>query len=622
MDISVKKRVFGSVTLAFLLLLAGTARAQDIGKAVERGIGEMVAEELEATYGVVKDPLLAGWVNRVGQRLAAVSGRTNLKYSFKVLDSDEINAVAAPGGFIYVNRGALAFVKSEDELAAVLGHEVGHVAGRHAMKQLNAQLLGALVLAGFQAARAETLREFGSIAGGLAMLKFSRDEENDADRRGLRNAVASGYDGKAMLAFFRRLQTTEKEKPSSLEIYFLNHPPTDERLRRISKEPGTADSAANAAALGDGYASRSLYRKAADAYTRSLQLDPGNADVRHRMAEALLHTPQKQKPSSIDSDARAARLQELAALDEELSAAQQAAEQDVRRLADSQKGMNGELETTARSLASAGGMIRWGDVVQTRQFVRMARSFDQAARAGANLRAARTAAEDTFKALARMRAAMQTAVEQGDGAAAIQAAGLRMVLPQILQDVAAGLQQARRCAGDARSGARTLRETADSLLDSYRLPFGYSSGHFDILDLQVSTAQDSLSNAAGASRRALSSVAHARVEMLVQRINFLTRSLAPDDPAVAGILAHYLGVEPSAVTAMRARLEFGDAALALAQEQVEKARGKKKSAEPLQWENAAVLFNLMANDIERETAPEENIAANERELTRMIDGSG
>src|SRR5579871_6196534 len=231
-----------------LLLLATAVPAKDLGKDIERGLGKMVADELESTYGVVDDPLLAGWVNRMGQQLAAVSGRTDVKYSFKVLDADDINAVSCPGGFVYVNRGTLGFVHSEDELAAVLGHEVGHVAGKHAMKQLNAQLLGTLALIGFQSVHAETLRTVGSLAGGLAMLKFSRDQENDADRRGLHNATAAGYDGKAMLTFFKQMETTEKEKPSSLEVYFLTHPPTPVRVARVEKEPGTQDNEANAVA--------------------------------------------------------------------------------------------------------------------------------------------------------------------------------------------------------------------------------------------------------------------------------------------------------------------------------------------------------------------------------------
>src|SRR5438876_2455184 len=88
-------RLLSGIALS-LLLLAPSARAGDIGKDLERGLGKMVSEEIEHSYGVVDDPLVAGWVNRVGQKLAAVSGRTDVKYQFKVLDSDDVNAVAAP----------------------------------------------------------------------------------------------------------------------------------------------------------------------------------------------------------------------------------------------------------------------------------------------------------------------------------------------------------------------------------------------------------------------------------------------------------------------------------------------------------------------------------------------
>src|SRR5205085_882663 len=139
----------------------------DLGKDLERELGKSVASEIEKEYGVVDDPIVSGWVDRLGKRLASVSGRTDVKYSFKVLDADDVNAVAAPGGFIFVNRGTLRFVKSEDELASVLGHEVGHVAGKHAIKQLGAQVLGTLALLGFQAVHANTLKTVGGIAGGL-----------------------------------------------------------------------------------------------------------------------------------------------------------------------------------------------------------------------------------------------------------------------------------------------------------------------------------------------------------------------------------------------------------------------------------------------------------------------
>src|SRR5204862_3289896 len=124
-----------------------------------------------------------------------------------------------------------------------------------------------------------------------AMLKFGRDEENDADRRGLRNAVATGYDGEAMLAFFRRLQSIEKDKPTKFEVYFLTHPPTEGRIKRVSKEPGTAVTSANEEALAEGLRSRSLFRESADAYRRALESDPDNSNLKARLAEVARLSP-------------------------------------------------------------------------------------------------------------------------------------------------------------------------------------------------------------------------------------------------------------------------------------------------------------------------------------------
>lgn len=615
-----RKRIAFMLAVLFTLPMAAapfTPARGDIGRDIEKGLGKIVSEEIESAYGVVDDPLLAGWVNRVGQRLAAVSGRTDVKYSFKVLDSDEVNATAAPGGYIYVNRGTLRFLRSEDELAAVMGHEVGHVAGKHAMKQLNAQLLGTLALVGFQAMHAETLRTVGGLAGGLAMLKFSRDEENDADRRGLRNATATGYDGTAMLTFFERLESTEKDKPSSLEVYFLTHPPTAERIRRVGQEAGVADNAANAATIGDGYVERSLYRSAVDAYRRSLKTDPGSLAVKQRLADAYLRIPQTIVSPRLLSEAREMKLKQLADFGEELDSARKSADGDLQKLADSQKDLDNELELAARTLTTLSNIVSRRDTLQFRQFLRMARSFDQAAKVGGNLRAARESADSTFVELADLRDSLRGAVERRDGSAAKQVDGLVMTSQNLFKDLGAGLRAARSEGGDARGAAKTLHAAADSLLATYRSPLSVTGGQYNILDLQVSTAQDSFRDSVDKSRKALAQVSQARLDAALYRINFLARSVPPDDESVAGIVAHYLGAQPSDVIAMRRKLELGDAARAVAQEQiiqywVAKQRTKKdaKAAakeidfkDPkmrIQPENASVLFDLMANDIARE----------------------
>jgi Zn-dependent protease with chaperone function len=615
-----RKRIALTLSVVFALPIAAAPEATargDIGRDIEKGLGKVVADDIESTYGVVDDPLLAGWVNRVGQRLAAVSGRTDVKYSFKVLDSDEVNATAAPGGYIFVNRGTLRFVHSEDELAAVMGHEVGHVAGKHAMKQLNAQILGTLALLGFKAIHAETLRMVGGMAGGLAMLKFSRDEENDADRRGLKNATATGYDGSAMLTFFERLQSTEKDKPSKLEVYFLTHPPTAERIRRVGQEAGTADNAANAAAIGDGFAERSLYRSAVDAYRRSLKGDPTNVLVKQRLADAFLRAPETTNPPVLSADSCGAKQQQLARFSEELDSVRKNCDSDLKKLADSQKDLEHELELSAQSLSSVSNVISSRDTARFQQFMRMARSFDQATKAGGNLRAARDSAESTFAELGTLRDSLQRALDRRDGSAARQVDALSMTAQNLFKDLSGGLKTAREEGGNARGAASTLHAAADSLLNTYRSPLSLTGGQYNILDLQVSTARDSFSDAVTKSRKALAQVSQARLDAALYRLNFLTRSLPADDEAVAGIVAHYLGAQPAEVISMRRKLDLGDAARAVAQEQIiqywtAKQRAKKDPkaaakdidlADPkmrIQPENASVLFDLMANDISRE----------------------
>jgi hypothetical protein len=321
--------------------------------------------------------------------------------------------------------------------------------------------------------------------------------------------------------------------------------------------------------------------------------------------------------------AKADAIGQLDPLTREIADIEQKANEDRRGLSNAQKSTDADLEAAAQSLSSASQYIYRRDSPQYRELVRMARSFDRAVRVGANLRAARDLSDETLSDLSQLVRRTREHIEAGDGAAADQARSLSFVGHSILSDVAEGLKQAKSRAGDAKDGARTLRNAADSLYASFRTPFGYSSGQFDLLGLQVGNAQDSLTDAVGSTRRALGLIARARVHALIARINDATRSVRPDDMAISGVIAHYLGIEAQAVAAMRPRLAFGDVTLALADEQIEAAKSSKKHAsdsvvrtaalsekpsvkdkEGLKWENAAVLFNMIANDIERETAKE------------------
>ncbi len=193
--------------------------------------------------GLFQDDQLQGYVNTVGQRIASFSHRPHLRYEFNVVNSSEVNAYALPGGKISITRGLLTLLESEDQLAAVLGHEVGHVAARHSAAQISRTLLAQTIIAGVGAAmagrdaRSRDLYYLGSsFAATLLLLKYSRDQERQADLLGLEYMTRAGYNPVAMLQVMEILQRTAKRKPSRLEALFQSHPLTEERIERIRAE--------------------------------------------------------------------------------------------------------------------------------------------------------------------------------------------------------------------------------------------------------------------------------------------------------------------------------------------------------------------------------------------------
>ena len=184
------------------------------------------------------------YVRRIGERLATSSHRPNLIYRFTVLDSQEVNAFALPGGYIYITRGLLAYLNSEAELAAVLGHEIGHVTARHSVRQHSAStatgLLGA-ILAG--ATGVQGAGDLASIAGTALVRGYGREHELEADRLGAEYLARSGYDPQAMLRVIQVLKDQEtfeiaraKEEgrePRSYHGLFSTHPANDDRLKEV-----------------------------------------------------------------------------------------------------------------------------------------------------------------------------------------------------------------------------------------------------------------------------------------------------------------------------------------------------------------------------------------------------
>lgn len=215
----------------------------DISEQDEITLGAEAAKTVEAQQPLLKDPALQAYVEKLGQKLALTSQRNTLKYSFKVVNTAEINAFALPGGFVYVNRGLLQAADNESEVAGVLGHEIGHVVARHSVKQMKKTMmanmgLGALgMLLGNKSGMTAMLTQMGAKLGAnAAMMKFSRDDERQADQLGLKNMCDAGYNPQGMLTFFEKLEKQNQTSPGKLELFFSTHPNPAERVVNISKQ--------------------------------------------------------------------------------------------------------------------------------------------------------------------------------------------------------------------------------------------------------------------------------------------------------------------------------------------------------------------------------------------------
>ena len=206
----------------------------------EIGLGKQLAQEVERSSKLIDDPVVTEYVNRVGQNLVRNSD-ARVPFTIKVIDSDEINAFALPGGFFYVNSGLILHAQEESELAGVMAHEISHVTARHGTKNatkgelmqlatIPLMILGPAGWAGYG------LYEGLNLAIPVTYLKFSRDAEREADFLGLQYMYKAGYDPNSYVTFFERIQADEKRRPGTIPKVFSTHPPTPERIANTQKE--------------------------------------------------------------------------------------------------------------------------------------------------------------------------------------------------------------------------------------------------------------------------------------------------------------------------------------------------------------------------------------------------
>jgi predicted Zn-dependent protease len=201
----------------------------------EVALGAQSDQGIIQTYGAYNDPDVADYFNKLGQNMCKVTQRSNLEYHFQVLDTPVVNAFAGPGGYVYVTRGILAYLNDEAELAGVLGHELGHVSARHVARQLSRQQLTQLGL-GVGMIVSEKFRQYAGLAqfgAGMLFLKFSRDDERQADDLAVEYSSKSGYDAHRMAAFFQTLERMNSGGGTGLPDWFSTHPNPANRVAAV-----------------------------------------------------------------------------------------------------------------------------------------------------------------------------------------------------------------------------------------------------------------------------------------------------------------------------------------------------------------------------------------------------
>jgi predicted Zn-dependent protease len=212
---------------------------RDVGKGVnfyslekEIALGKGLAQQVERQAKIIDDPIIAEYVNRVGQNLVRNSD-AKVPFTIKVIDTEDVNAFALPGGFFFVNSGLILKADTEAELAGVMAHEIAHVAARHGTRQATrgeiAQLatIPLIFMGGWTG---YGIRQAASILVPIGYLQFSREFESEADMLGLQYMYKTGYDPGAFVDFFEKIESLEKKKPGTISKVFSTHPPTDARI--------------------------------------------------------------------------------------------------------------------------------------------------------------------------------------------------------------------------------------------------------------------------------------------------------------------------------------------------------------------------------------------------------
>ena len=205
--------------------------------AEELQFGKEFVAQHEQQVKLYTDPVVTNYINDLGQSLVRYSKRKDIPYTFKVVDTKGVNAYAVPGGFIYLHLDLIRAAKTESELAAVLGHEIGHIVGRHSMKRLT-QVYGIEILKQLILDEDDsTLKKFVTevLAAGL-IFRYSRDHERESDFYGVQNVYDAGINPEGAAVFFETLRAMRRNEPSALEKFLSTHPMPNERVLNVRNQ--------------------------------------------------------------------------------------------------------------------------------------------------------------------------------------------------------------------------------------------------------------------------------------------------------------------------------------------------------------------------------------------------
>jgi beta-barrel assembly-enhancing protease len=219
---------------------------RDVGKGInfyslekEMALGKQLAEEVQRQAKIVDDPLIAEYVNRLGQNLVRNSD-AKVPFTFQVIDSEVPNAFALPGGYVFVNTGLIELAEEEDELAGAMAHEIAHVAARHMTREVTkSQIFSiglvplSIVLGGWPGL---VVGQGGNAIAPMAFLSFSRADESEADYLGVQYLYAAGYDPTAIVAIFERLDALSHRQPGRTPGFLATHPRDTDRIQKTEKE--------------------------------------------------------------------------------------------------------------------------------------------------------------------------------------------------------------------------------------------------------------------------------------------------------------------------------------------------------------------------------------------------